>query len=65
MRLGIATACDQNAIAGRAYRGKYASHYKHSEAFSLQIATEDQEETDRYWNAIVGNGGQESQVRLV
>ena len=35
--------------------------FKHSEAFSFQIATEDQEETDRYWNAIVGNGGQESQ----
>ena len=34
---------------------------KHSEAFSFQIATEDQEETDRYWNAIVGNGGQESE----
>jgi predicted 3-demethylubiquinone-9 3-methyltransferase (glyoxalase superfamily) len=32
----------------------------HSEAFSFQIATDDQEETDRYWNAIVGNGGQES-----
>jgi predicted 3-demethylubiquinone-9 3-methyltransferase (glyoxalase superfamily) len=32
-----------------------------NEAFSFQIATEDQEETDRYWNAIVGNGGQESQ----
>jgi predicted 3-demethylubiquinone-9 3-methyltransferase (glyoxalase superfamily) len=31
---------------------------KHSEAFSFQIATEDQEETDRYWNAIVNNGGQ-------
>ena len=29
-------------------------------AFSFQVATEDQEETDRYWNAIVGNGGQES-----
>src|SRR5688572_10356489 len=36
-------------------------HYRHSEAFSFQIATDDQEETDRYWNAIVGNGGQESQ----
>jgi len=36
-------------------------HYKHSEAFSFQIETEDQEETDRYWNAIVRNGGQESQ----
>lgn len=35
--------------------------FKHSEAFSFQIATEDQAETDRYWNAIVGNGGQESQ----
>ncbi len=34
--------------------------FKHTEAFSFQIATEDQEETDRYWNAIVGNGGQES-----
>lgn len=32
----------------------------HSEAFSFQIATDTQEETDRYWNAIVGNGGQES-----
>ena len=31
--------------------------FKHSEAFSFQIATEDQEETDHYWNAIVGNGG--------
>ena len=35
--------------------------FKHSEAFSFQIATEDQEETDRYWNAIVGNGGAESE----
>jgi 2-polyprenyl-6-hydroxyphenyl methylase/3-demethylubiquinone-9 3-methyltransferase len=34
---------------------------KHSEAFSFQIATETQEETDRYWNAIVNNGGQESE----
>jgi len=32
----------------------------HSDAFSFQIATEDQEETDRLWNAIVGNGGQAS-----
>jgi predicted 3-demethylubiquinone-9 3-methyltransferase (glyoxalase superfamily) len=35
--------------------------FKHSEAFSFQIATDSQEETDRYWNAIVGNGGKESQ----
>jgi predicted 3-demethylubiquinone-9 3-methyltransferase (glyoxalase superfamily) len=34
--------------------------FRHSEAFSFQIATEDQQETDRYWNAIVGNGGEES-----
>ena len=32
---------------------------RHSEAFSFQILTDDQAETDRYWNAIVGNGGQE------
>ena len=35
--------------------------FKHSEAFSFQVSTEDQKETDRYWNAIVGHGGQESQ----
>jgi predicted 3-demethylubiquinone-9 3-methyltransferase (glyoxalase superfamily) len=34
--------------------------FPHTEAFSFQIATEDQAETDRYWNAIVGNGGAES-----
>ncbi len=36
-------------------------HFKHSEAFSFQIATDDQAETDRLWDAIVGNGGQESE----
>ncbi len=35
-------------------------HFPQTEAFSFQIATDDQEETDRYWNAIVGNGGAES-----
>jgi len=35
--------------------------FPHSEAFSFQVLTEDQEETDRYWNAIVGNGGAESE----
>ncbi len=35
--------------------------FKHSEAFSFQVATGNQAETDRLWNAIVGNGGQESQ----
>lgn len=34
--------------------------FKHTEAFSMQVTTDSQEETDRYWNAIVGNGGQES-----
>jgi predicted 3-demethylubiquinone-9 3-methyltransferase (glyoxalase superfamily) len=34
--------------------------FKHSEAFSFQVATVDQAETDRYWNAIVDNGGEES-----
>jgi 2-polyprenyl-6-hydroxyphenyl methylase/3-demethylubiquinone-9 3-methyltransferase len=33
---------------------------KHNEAFSFQVATDDQAETDRLWNAIVGNGGQEN-----
>jgi predicted 3-demethylubiquinone-9 3-methyltransferase (glyoxalase superfamily) len=36
------------------------STFKHSEAFSFQILTENQAETDRYWNAIVSNGGAES-----
>ncbi len=35
--------------------------FKHSEAFSFQVATDDQAETDRLWNAIVDNGGQESE----
>jgi predicted 3-demethylubiquinone-9 3-methyltransferase (glyoxalase superfamily) len=35
-------------------------HFKHNEAFSFLVATDDQTETDRYWNAIVGQGGQES-----
>ena len=35
--------------------------FRFDEAVSLQVYTEDQAETDRYWNAIVGNGGQESQ----
>jgi predicted 3-demethylubiquinone-9 3-methyltransferase (glyoxalase superfamily) len=36
------------------------SQFKHNEAFSFQVATDNQEETDRYWNAIVDNGGHES-----
>src|SRR5947207_5266721 len=34
--------------------------FKHNEAFSFQVATVDQAETDRYWNAIIGNGGEAS-----
>ncbi|WP_190324496.1 VOC family protein [Pseudomonas profundi] len=34
--------------------------FKHDEAFSFQVATTDQAETDQYWNAIINNGGQES-----
>ena len=37
------------------------TEFKHSEAFSFSIVTVNQAETDRYWNAIVGNGGKESQ----
>lgn len=37
------------------------TYFKQSEAFSFQIATDDQEETDRYWNAIVDNGGSASE----
>jgi len=36
------------------------SEIKHNIAFSFQVATDDQPETDRYWNAIIGNGGEES-----
>lgn len=34
--------------------------FKHSEAFSFQVATDDQAETDRLWQAIVSNGGREN-----
>ena len=34
--------------------------FKHSEAFSFQVSTEDQEETDRLWHALIDNGGQAS-----
>lgn len=37
------------------------STFKHNEAFSFQVSTTDQAETDRYWNAIINNGGQESE----
>ena len=34
--------------------------FQHNEAFSFQVATDDQAETDRLWSVIIGNGGQES-----
>lgn len=51
----------QFTVAGVACVGLNGGpHFKHNEAFSFQIATDDQAETDRLWNAIVANGGQES-----
>jgi len=48
-------------LAGRSYLAlNGGSAFKFDETFSFQVATDDQAETDRLWNAIVGNGGQES-----
>jgi predicted 3-demethylubiquinone-9 3-methyltransferase (glyoxalase superfamily) len=48
-------------LAGQKYAALNGGpHFTPNEAVSFQIVTEDQEETDRLWNAIVGNGGQES-----
>ena len=49
-------------VLGQAFIGlNGGSTFKPNEAVSFMVLTENQEETDRYWNAIVGNGGQESQ----
>ena len=49
-------------VLGRKFLGLNGGPtFKPNEAVSFMVLTEDQEETDRYWNAIVGNGGQESQ----
>ena len=49
-------------VLGQSFSGLNGGDmFKPNESVSFMIATEDQEETDRYWNAIVGNGGQESQ----
>ena len=49
-------------VLGRPFVGLNGGpHFKPNEAVSFQVFTDDQEETDRYWNAIVGNGGQESE----
>ena len=48
-------------VLGRSFSGLNGGDlFKPNESVSFMIVTEDQEETDRYWNAIVGNGGQES-----
>ena len=48
-------------VLGQAYLGLNGGpNFKPNEAVSFMVLTEDQEETDRYWDAIVGNGGQES-----
>ena len=52
-------------LLGQAYVGLNGGpNFKPNEAVSFMVLTDDQEETDRYWDAIVGNGGQES-LRLV
>ncbi len=49
-------------VLGRAFSGLNGGpNFKPNEAVSFMVVTEDQAETDRYWNAIVGNGGQESE----
>jgi predicted 3-demethylubiquinone-9 3-methyltransferase (glyoxalase superfamily) len=49
-------------LLGQAFLGLNGGPaFKPNEAVSFQVYTDDQEETDRYWNAIVGNGGQESE----
>jgi predicted 3-demethylubiquinone-9 3-methyltransferase (glyoxalase superfamily) len=49
-------------VLGRAFVGlNGGTMFKPDEAVSFMVVTEDQEETDRYWNAITGNGGAESQ----
>jgi len=48
-------------VCGQSFVGLNGGpQFKHSEAVSFQVFTDTQEETDRYWNAIVSNGGQES-----
>ncbi|MEZ5680079.1 MAG: VOC family protein [Erythrobacter sp.] len=51
----------QFTVLGRSYSGLNGGDlFKPNESVSFMVVTEDQAETDRYWNAIVGNGGQES-----
>ena len=49
-------------VCGQPFSGLNGGpNFKPNEAVSFMVVTESQEETDRYWNAIVGNGGEESQ----
>jgi predicted 3-demethylubiquinone-9 3-methyltransferase (glyoxalase superfamily) len=49
-------------LAGQAYIGLNGGpHFRFNEAVSFQVRTEDQEETDRLWDALIANGGEESQ----
>ena len=53
-------------VLGQAFVGLNAGPaFKPNEAVSFQVMTDDQAETDRYWNAIIENGGSESAVQLV
>ena len=48
-------------VCGQSFAGLNGGpHFKPNEAVSFMVMTDDQAETDRYWNAIIGNGGQES-----
>src|SRR5437667_40410 len=48
-------------VLGQAFVGLNGGpNFKPNEAVSFMVLTENQEDTDRYWNAIVGNGGEES-----
>ena len=60
VRVGESERSTLNRYRSTARHRCLRPHVKHNWAFSFQVATADQAETDRYWNAIVGNGGQES-----
>ena len=59
-KLGDALVVDFTVIGIPCMGLNGGPHFQQTEAFSFQVATNDQEETDRYWNAIIGNGGKAS-----
>jgi len=59
-KLGDALVVDFTVIGIPCMGLNGGPHFQQTEAFSFQVATEDQAETDRYWNAIIGNGGKAS-----